>query len=284
MRLCVVIIAAGLALLLPAETRAQAVDCAAARTPAERAICGDARLRALDREYAALHAADDPARRALRQFEHAAWVQFRELCADNTRCLVQWYETRLADLRPRQPAGAGEPPAPRAQPRPAPGDRLRVVEAPDLRVLGREALRGGALDRIGAIGGLALLGSEPVDDLAPPAAPPGDGRLSVMPDGTIQKRLEGGFIAYYNPVTDEMGQILPDGSRVRYNFLQVQPDAPPALPPDYGSWSASVAASVSGLVTNLLTPAEAETLRSSAPADFFDNLDYHLRILAFITG
>jgi hypothetical protein len=158
---------------------------------------------------------------------------------------------------------------------------FRPVEVPDLRVLGT-ALGG---DRPGTgrpvltpLETFAILTSQGADpEPAPQVA-------TVRPDGTILKPLSDGRIAYYNPATEARGYINPDGSQVSLQQMQVQPDELPVLPADYGGWSTSVAASLTGLVGNLLSPPEAETLQTNAPPDFFENLDFQLRVLAFITG
>lgn len=63
---------------------------------------------------------------------------------------------------------------------------------------------------------------------------------------------------------------MPEGSISVISPLQVQPDELPALPPDYSGWSESVSTSLAGLVGNLLTVDEAETLQSNAPGGLFE--------------
>jgi hypothetical protein len=120
----------------------------------------------------------------------------------------------------------------------------------------------------------------PEPDPAPPAAP----AVTVTENGTIERPRDDGTVLLFNPATGFRGMRFPDGTTTQQLFFEVQPVTPPDLPPDYAGWSESVSGSVDNLVGNLLRPEETATLQSAAPDDFFERLDYNLKVLAFITG
>jgi len=78
-------------------------DCAKAASDAEKAVCGDARLSALDRELAALYKAAQTGPGELDiAAEQRGWIKGRDACwqaVDANRCLVESYQTRIVELR-----------------------------------------------------------------------------------------------------------------------------------------------------------------------------------------
>lgn len=80
---------------------AAGLECKAAATPTERAICADARLRQLDAAladaYAKALAAAPDLRTELRQ-QQREWLKTRDGCAAAAPCLAQHYKQRIAAL------------------------------------------------------------------------------------------------------------------------------------------------------------------------------------------
>jgi len=78
-------------------------DCAKAASDAEKTVCGDARLSALDREVAALYKAAQTGPGELDvAAEQRGWIKGRDACwqaVDANRCLVESYQTRIVELR-----------------------------------------------------------------------------------------------------------------------------------------------------------------------------------------
>ncbi len=221
-------------LAMPGPAGAQpSFDCSGPLTPTEQLICSFAPLGALDSEMAALFdrvtAGLTAEQRARLVAEQRAWLQRRNACGQDRRCLVSAYLERVAALH-----GLAE--------------RLPVVEAP-----------------------------------APIPAPVAEA-VRVGADGMIEKPRGDGAFDLFNPITGFRGVRFADGRVSLFKFFEGQPATPPDLPPDYAGWSGSVSSSVEQLVQNLLRPDEAATLASGAPPDFFQRLDYNLRVLAFITG
>lgn len=93
--------AALLALACIFDTQAAGFDCKAAASASERAICADAGLRQLDARladaYAKALAASMVASADLRQ-EQRNWLNERDGCAADIRCLTTQYEQRIAAL------------------------------------------------------------------------------------------------------------------------------------------------------------------------------------------
>lgn len=253
-------------------------DCAAARSPSELTICRHAALGDLDRALAAAYhrksaALDSQRARQLRGAQKA-WLAYRDTCLADRACLERRYKGRIADL------GGGPPTLRVLEPiRPATLENLRIftpVETPRLRILGtqlQEVRR--VVSPLEYMAVLSVQGTDPEPD------PPG---ATVTPDGTIEKPLSDGRVALFNPATGDRAYRNPDGTMTSLSFLEVQGDELPVLPDDYADWSSRVAGNLAGLVGNLLTQGEVDTLQSTAPATFFENLDYQLEILAFITG
>ena len=98
-------IACGLLLLAAGPASADGIDCAKAKAPADRAVCADPALTALDgkiaRQYAKVRAAlaDDGLRHDLVQGQRA-WIAGRDAaCPDaEPECLKAHYAARLDDL------------------------------------------------------------------------------------------------------------------------------------------------------------------------------------------
>lgn len=78
-------------------------DCAKAASDAEKTVCGDARLSALDRQLAALYKAAQTGPGELDvAAEQRGWIKGRDACwqaVDANRCLVESYQTRIVELR-----------------------------------------------------------------------------------------------------------------------------------------------------------------------------------------
>lgn len=78
-------------------------DCAKAASDAEKTVCGDARLSALDRELAALYKAAQTGPGELDvAAEQRGWIKGRDACwqaVDANRCLVESYQTRIVEVR-----------------------------------------------------------------------------------------------------------------------------------------------------------------------------------------
>ncbi len=84
-------------------THAASFDCKKALTPAEKIICTNTGLSALDDQMAALYgrvAAIVPREQLLA--EQRAWVAERNHCTTNT-CIVESYERRIAQLNSSAP-------------------------------------------------------------------------------------------------------------------------------------------------------------------------------------
>lgn len=83
-------------------------DCAKAANDAEKAVCGDARLSALDRELAALYRAAQTGPGELDvAAEQRGWIKGRDACwqaVDANRCLLESYQTRIVELRLASPS------------------------------------------------------------------------------------------------------------------------------------------------------------------------------------
>jgi hypothetical protein len=281
---------AGLAAVaIAGTTKAQSpsFNCDLARSASQVAICNDGTLARLDSEHELLFsrvlAAAEAGTQARMHRDYPMWQQFRDLCGPDRLCIAQRYRARIDELKAQANPIRIIGEAPRGEGL-AIGrivEGFRPVEVPDLRILGgalggdRPVLTKPVLTPLEGFAVLATQGADPA---------PGPTVATVDPDGTIKKPLSDGRIAYYNPATDARGYIEPNGMVTAISPLQVQPDELPALPPDYTGWSASVSTSLAGLVGNLLTVPEAETLETNAPSGFFEGLDYQLKILAFITG
>lgn len=290
MRLFLVAALAAAALATGAAAQGPSFNCDYALSDSEAAICRDPALARLDAEHELLFsrtlaAAPDAAQPRMRR-DHAAWRAFRDACGGDGACIARRYEARIGELgreelgRERDAPGLHVLPGPTVRILGGPDVQLRPVEVPDLQRFGR--ILAGRAEPSGRLvlrqlESLAVLAADGARAAPAPA-------VTVDPDGTIRKPLGDGRIAFYNPVTGDRGQVNPDGTTTRLMLMEVQPDTLPALPPDYGGWSSSVSQSLAGLVGNLLTVQEAATLQSNAPADFFENLDFQLRVLAFITG
>jgi len=83
-------------------------DCAKAANDAEKTVCGDARLSALDRELAALYreAQTGPGELDVAA-EQRGWIKGRDACwqaVDANRCLLESYQTRIVELRLASPS------------------------------------------------------------------------------------------------------------------------------------------------------------------------------------
>ena len=83
-------------------------DCALARSPAEKRICGDAELSQLDRDLGRLHArakqstADGA---AFRRNNDREWRRRESVCRGDRECLLDWYAERRDQLREELDAG-----------------------------------------------------------------------------------------------------------------------------------------------------------------------------------
>lgn len=80
-------------------------DCATNRSVAEIAICGSGRLSHLDRQLDGVYGnirrrLNRTSQQALRD-EQRAWLQRRDGCGGNEACLIEAYETRIAELQSR---------------------------------------------------------------------------------------------------------------------------------------------------------------------------------------
>lgn len=91
-----------LAFAFSGTATAAGMNCGQARTPAEKAICADPGLYALDAElgtaYGKLRAAQPQQADALRLAQRG-WLKQRDLCRADAACLRQRYETRVAELQ-----------------------------------------------------------------------------------------------------------------------------------------------------------------------------------------
>lgn len=85
-----------------AATQSPSFDCAKAHSEAEKLVCGDARLAALDRQLAALYKRVQISPDELDiAAEQRGWIKGRDACSravDPHRCLVESYQTRLVEL------------------------------------------------------------------------------------------------------------------------------------------------------------------------------------------
>lgn len=237
-------------------------DCSARLTRTEQVICDTPALAEMDGKMSALYKRiltrlPEREKAAFRR-QQANWLDVRNTCRVDRRCLARVYRNRIETLDTRLAAL-------RAAERPRVSESLELPRL-DLRVV--------PFDPDGAV--LANPGTTP--------PPPGGGTVTVTADGTIEKAHPDGRVSFYNPITGDEGTVMPDGTIMTIMKQEVQVDDPPALPTDYFAWSASVTESVDRLIGNVLRPDEAQTLADGAPGDFFDRLDYQLRILSFITG
>lgn len=86
----------------PAATQSPSFDCTKAQSEAEKLVCGDARLAALDRQLAALYKRVQTSPDELDiAAEQRGWIKGRDACSravDPHRCLVESYQTRLVEL------------------------------------------------------------------------------------------------------------------------------------------------------------------------------------------
>ncbi len=140
-------------------------------------------------------------------------------------------------------------------------------------------------DRIERLAGLAS-GPGPQ-----PAAAAG---VQVTPEGVIERPRPDGVVEQFDPATGQRVMVFPDGTTAIAAGAQAQvqpvtppvipPAIPPAIPSDYARWSRSVSDSLTRLRGTFLRPDEAATLQASAPDEFFRQLEYNLRVLAFVTG
>lgn len=272
----------------PAHATSPSFNCNSATTQSQIAICGDPVLAGQDLEREKLFsevladAAASDRHRLFRDYE--VWHTFRDLCGSDGACLARRQKARIDELKAAKSPYViiGEP----LRPAPVTGVITEIarttVVAPNLRVLGTELerQRPGSSPRIlSPVENLAVITALGSDPSARP-----DPAITVDRDGTIRKRLADGSVAFLNPATGDTGVILPNG-QIQVPFaIQVQAADLPPLPQDYDAWSQSVQLSLSGLVGNLLTPGEVQTLQDNAPGDFFLNLAFQLKILAFVTS
>lgn len=90
---------------------AASFDCARAASPAEKAICRDARLADLDRALGQAYAARLAGEPGLKQ-EQRAWLKARDAgCGDDRACLTAFLRLRLDWMRGAAPMPARLPPA-----------------------------------------------------------------------------------------------------------------------------------------------------------------------------
>jgi len=85
-----------------AATQSPSFDCTKATSEAEKLVCVDARLAALDRQLAALYKRVQTSPDELDiAAEQRGWIKGRDACSravDPKRCLVESYQTRLVEL------------------------------------------------------------------------------------------------------------------------------------------------------------------------------------------
>jgi uncharacterized protein len=85
-----------------AATQSPSFDCAKAQSEAEKLVCVDPRLAALDRQLAALYKRVQTSPDELDiAAEQRGWIKGRDACSravDPQRCLVESYQTRLVEL------------------------------------------------------------------------------------------------------------------------------------------------------------------------------------------
>ena len=119
------IVAAGVCLVASSGAFAQGIDCKAARSPVERAICASPQLVALDRQLGTAYAgavAGQPDRAAALRTEQLAWLRARDAAcnlpaARLPRCIADQMTARLAQLAPPpSTTAAAAPPSPPAAP------------------------------------------------------------------------------------------------------------------------------------------------------------------------
>ncbi len=261
-------------------------NCNSAQSRSEVAICNDGTLAKLDGErellFSQVYAAADDREKARLQRDYRSWREFRDLCGADRLCLARRHTARIDELKAAKSpliVLEAQPQVRLVQPNVA-----VIAELPrtmDLRVLGDEINRKteGTTPRLTQLEALAVVADLGAD---PRAAP--DERVTVRADGTIVKMRQDGTGSFFNPTTGDRGEILSNGQWVNYYAMEVQPDELPTLPSDYNTWAEGVTFSLTGLVSNLLTAPEVETLESNAPPDFFDSLAFRLKILAFITS
>jgi uncharacterized protein YecT (DUF1311 family) len=111
--------ATGLLLCISGAPAQPAMDCGRAKTPAERAICGNPELASADaamaRAYAALRAGLPPDQQTALLADQRQWVTRRDAdCGDKSgdelsRCLLAATEARRRFLAGESPNGAGSP-------------------------------------------------------------------------------------------------------------------------------------------------------------------------------
>jgi uncharacterized protein len=95
-----------LCLVLIPSARVATFDCDKASTFAEKAICSDSRLTAMDDELGALYKAalaSSPDKTALKA-EQKAWLAARDSCQDDA-CIMQAYAERIAALKGASASG-----------------------------------------------------------------------------------------------------------------------------------------------------------------------------------
>lgn len=102
------VLASVCALPLPAHAAGPSFDCAKAQSSAEKMVCADASLAALDRETARLYGLargskhmDEARRKELTAYQRG-WVKGRDDCwkeDDRRACIVASYVTRIHELR-----------------------------------------------------------------------------------------------------------------------------------------------------------------------------------------
>ena len=88
---------------LPSMAGAASFDCARARTPDERTICGDRALNDRDVHMAVLYGLDIRlvpmgSRDAIKR-DQALWLRARRACGADARCLAHGYDKRIAALQ-----------------------------------------------------------------------------------------------------------------------------------------------------------------------------------------
>lgn len=88
--------------LLPLSAQAASFDCTRADTAAEIAVCANPELNRLDEELAVLYRSllnELPFRQAERvRQDQRSWLQARNSCGADVRCLRARYQERLARL------------------------------------------------------------------------------------------------------------------------------------------------------------------------------------------
>src|SRR3990172_13025605 len=97
------IFAAGIGFIVPAYAVAQSFDCRTNRGAAEQTICAYDDLRDLDNEMARLYfsIANDSTGRYYSRLRNGQreWLQNRDDCGANARCLRRLYNDRIEEFR-----------------------------------------------------------------------------------------------------------------------------------------------------------------------------------------